>query len=506
MTDELIFFESEIITDDETDAPVGTLADTPNNRKRKSKQMSSDTLNSKDATVVSDAEKHPSPQIEVSRAKGKAASETLNGGNEPEQETALSKDTKDVSENKGSENIENVTSKNAHINSDSNRINKNSEEKSPQKRENKPKSAHIAINENVSSIQETTHIRTSIKKLDKQNSVKNVLSKTDFTISASSESPQAIRVSKPKPKTNDPWASADVSKSSGKKGKSQNPVDKTKEFEKPKNKKAEDGSKTGTKQDSSATSKKNTLTENKNAASAETAKTNKKATDNYRGEIKNTHPYTEVKNMAKEATKTAKVKSSTEKETVVAKETKPATKAKNSEAKENVVAKAATKPATKANASDEVKEKTAKEAPKAEVQAVEDEAVGNHGKFVIKRTGADNFVFKLFSSNKRVVAVSAGQYTSLGACKNGVQSVMNNAATAPIEDQTLKNVVEQKFPKWVVYLDKRGEFRLRLYASNGNMVAATNDGYLSKDAAKKGIDAIARAAKDAEVERNDDLW
>ncbi len=129
-----------------------------------------------------------------------------------------------------------------------------------------------------------------------------------------------------------------------------------------------------------------------------------------------------------------------------------------------------------------------------------------HGKFVIKRTDNDNFVFKLFSANNKVVAISAGFYTSLSACKSGIQSVINNAAVAPIEDQTLKNIKEQKCPKWIIYNDKREEVRLRLIATNGNMVATTNDGYLSKDAAKKGIDAIARAAQGADVVRNDDLW
>ena len=129
-----------------------------------------------------------------------------------------------------------------------------------------------------------------------------------------------------------------------------------------------------------------------------------------------------------------------------------------------------------------------------------------HGKFVIKRTDNDNFVFKLFSANNKVVAISAGFYTSLSACKSGIQSVINNAAVAPIEDQTLKNIKEQKCPMCIIYNDKREEVRLRLIATIGNMVATTNDGYLSKDAAKKGIDAIARAAQGADVVRNDDLW
>lgn len=135
-----------------------------------------------------------------------------------------------------------------------------------------------------------------------------------------------------------------------------------------------------------------------------------------------------------------------------------------------------------------------------------DESKPQHGKFVIKKTDKGNFVYKLFSSNKRVVAVPGGAYKDLTACKGGIQSVINNAATAPIEDQTLKKPVEQKCPKWEIYLDNKGEFRLRLIASNGNVVAITNDGYTGKDAAKKGIDAIARAAQGASVVRNDDLW
>jgi uncharacterized protein YegP (UPF0339 family) len=128
-----------------------------------------------------------------------------------------------------------------------------------------------------------------------------------------------------------------------------------------------------------------------------------------------------------------------------------------------------------------------------------------HGKFVIKKTDKGNFIYKLFSFNHRVVAIGAEQYSSLATCKTGVVSVINNA-DSPIEDLTLKNVEEQKNPKWQIYADKAGEIRLRLFASNGNIVATTNDGYCSKGAAKKGIEAIARAAKGAEIVRNDNLW
>ena len=182
-------------------------------------------------------------------------------------------------------------------------------------------------------------------------------------------------------------------------------------------------------------------------------------------------------------------------------EKKPAAKAATAKAapakKAAPAAKPAAKPATKA-----VKEET-KPAEQV-IEAGDDSAP--HGRFVIKKTDKGNFVYKLYSSNYRVVAIGAGLYTSIANCKTGINSVRNNAASAPIEDQTLQKWEELKFPKWQIYTDKQGEIRLRLLASNGNIVATTNDGYLSKEAAKKGIAAIARAAKGASIVRNDDLW
>lgn len=129
-----------------------------------------------------------------------------------------------------------------------------------------------------------------------------------------------------------------------------------------------------------------------------------------------------------------------------------------------------------------------------------------HGKYVIKKTDKGNFVFKLFSSNYRVVAIGAQAYTTIGAAKIGVQSIINNAEKAPVENQTLKNYETLKFPKWEIYLDKKGEYRLRLYATNGSLIATTNDGYADISGAKNGIAAVARASKGCAIVRNDNLW
>ena len=53
--------------------------------------------------------------------------------------------------------------------------------------------------------------------------------------------------------------------------------------------------------------------------------------------------------------------------------------------------------------------------------------------------------------------------------------------------------------KFELYKDKSGEFRFRLKAGNGEVIAIASEGYTTKAAAKNGIDSIKRNAGDAEV-------
>ncbi|MFI8455918.1 YegP family protein [Kitasatospora sp. NPDC101447] len=52
--------------------------------------------------------------------------------------------------------------------------------------------------------------------------------------------------------------------------------------------------------------------------------------------------------------------------------------------------------------------------------------------------------------------------------------------------------------KFEVYEDSGGKYRFRLKAGNGEIVA-TGQGYASKEAAHKGVDAVQRAADGAAV-------
>lgn len=220
----------------------------------------------------------------------------------------------------------------------------------------------------------------------------------------------------------------------------------------------------------------------------------KKTASNKSTKVENTKTPTEEKKVAKATDKTTKPVQ--EEKPVKATKTAKAQKetpVKETAVKESPVKEDNTPKATKTVEKDE------------ETVLVEGEGKV-HGKYVIKKTDKGNFVFKLFSSNYRVVAIGAQAYTTLGAAKIGVQSIINNAEKAPVENQTLKNYETLKFPKWEIYLDKKGEYRLRLYATNGSLIATTNDGYADISGAKNGIAAVARASKGCAIVRNDNLW
>lgn len=116
------------------------------------------------------------------------------------------------------------------------------------------------------------------------------------------------------------------------------------------------------------------------------------------------------------------------------------------------------------------------------------------GKFVIKETKT-GIKFDLKAGNGEVIATSE-VYTTEAACKNGIASVTKNAAIAAIEDQTVEGFATQKNPKFEIYTDKGGEFRFRLKAANGQIIA-TSEGYKSKKSCENGIESVKKNVVDA---------
>jgi uncharacterized protein YegP (UPF0339 family) len=118
------------------------------------------------------------------------------------------------------------------------------------------------------------------------------------------------------------------------------------------------------------------------------------------------------------------------------------------------------------------------------------------GKFVVKKT-ATGVKFDLKATNGQVIATSE-VYSSDAACKNGIASVQKNAPAAAVENQTVEGYATEKNPKFEVYADKAGEFRFRLKATNGQVIA-TSEGYTTLANCLNGVESVKKNAVDAPV-------
>ncbi len=118
------------------------------------------------------------------------------------------------------------------------------------------------------------------------------------------------------------------------------------------------------------------------------------------------------------------------------------------------------------------------------------------GKFVISKAKT-GIMFNLLAGNGEIIATSQ-VYKSKPSAKNGIESVINNSGSA-IEDQTKEGFTVEKCPKYEIYKDKKGEFRFRLKAGNGQIIA-TGEGYKDFSGVKNGIASIKKnATKDTKI-------
>ena len=119
------------------------------------------------------------------------------------------------------------------------------------------------------------------------------------------------------------------------------------------------------------------------------------------------------------------------------------------------------------------------------------------GKFLIRNVSS-GIKFDLKATNGQVIATSE-VYESKAACKNGIESVRKNAPIAAFEDQTAEGFEVATNPKFEMYQDKAGEFRFRLKARNGQIIA-TSEGYTTKNACENGVESVRKNAPEAAVE------
>ena len=76
--------------------------------------------------------------------------------------------------------------------------------------------------------------------------------------------------------------------------------------------------------------------------------------------------------------------------------------------------------------------------------------------------------------------------------------MIKNAPAAAIEDQTVEGYTREKHPKFEIYQDNAGEFRFRLKATNGQIIAVS-EGYTTMKACVNGVNSVKKNAVDAPV-------
>jgi uncharacterized protein YegP (UPF0339 family) len=118
------------------------------------------------------------------------------------------------------------------------------------------------------------------------------------------------------------------------------------------------------------------------------------------------------------------------------------------------------------------------------------------GKFVVRNTKT-GIKFDLKAGNGEVIATSE-VYASEASCLKGIASVQKNAPVAAVEDQTVEGFAAEKHPKFEMYTDKAGEFRFRLKATNGQVIAVS-EGYKAKASCENGIASVKKNAVDAPI-------
>lgn len=119
------------------------------------------------------------------------------------------------------------------------------------------------------------------------------------------------------------------------------------------------------------------------------------------------------------------------------------------------------------------------------------------GKYTIQRH-RQGYRFILKAPSGEVLAVSE-LYSKIESCLNGIEAVRKNSI-GEIEDQTQDSVSRISHPKFELYLNKIGEFRFRLKARNGEIIAVS-EGYKSRQACLNAIESVKKNAATEYVEK-----
>ncbi|MBP3815792.1 MAG: DUF1508 domain-containing protein [Firmicutes bacterium] len=119
------------------------------------------------------------------------------------------------------------------------------------------------------------------------------------------------------------------------------------------------------------------------------------------------------------------------------------------------------------------------------------------GKFVIKKV-KKGYRFDLKAANGLIVASGDDFYKDVAAAKKAVANWQKNVKAAKVQDQTKEGFKAMKNPKFEIYKDARNDFRFRLKAGNGQLLAAS-EAYKRKASAINGINSVIKNSAKADI-------
>jgi len=110
--------------------------------------------------------------------------------------------------------------------------------------------------------------------------------------------------------------------------------------------------------------------------------------------------------------------------------------------------------------------------------------------FELYEDEAGEYRWRLTSGND-IIADSGEGYSSESAARDAVERVRDDAPTA--------SVLEYGTPHFEVYEDQAGEWRWRLVAANGRIVADSGEGYSSRSGARRAVENVQDDAGEADL-------
>lgn len=116
--------------------------------------------------------------------------------------------------------------------------------------------------------------------------------------------------------------------------------------------------------------------------------------------------------------------------------------------------------------------------------------------FELYEDRAGRYRWRLLASNGEIIADSGEGYATKSAARDAIGRIREDAPEA-----TIPSFADTHFE---VFRDKAGEYRWRLVASNGRILADSGEGYASKHGARDAAERVQQGVDDAATEELSD--